>query len=246
MTNSDIRGILLDIEGTTSPVSYVFDVLFPFARSHAERFLAENWQGSETRHALQLMARDVGYASSTEWLAEMPEEEQRTIVLNELKRLMDSDVKATGLKELQGLIWAEGYAGGLLQSEVFEDVPSTLRRWTSDGFDVRIYSSGSTGAQKVFFRHTNHGDLTACLSGYYDTLTGPKREPLSYERIAADFALPPSRIVFFSDVTAELDAARAAGMNAVLVLRPGNQPVDIGDHKTISSFAELHEFSKLA
>ena len=122
---------------------------------------------------------------------------------------MDGDVKATGLKELQGLIWQEGYAAGRLQSHVYPDVPPALRRWAEAGLDLRIYSSGSVAAQKVFFAHTEAGDLLGLFRGHYDTTTGPKREAESYRRIAADMKMPPSAILFLSDV--RTGAGRGAG-----------------------------------
>ena len=138
---------------------------------------------------------------------------------------MDGDVKATGLKELQGLIWQEGYAAGRLTSHVYPDVPPALRRWAEQGLDLRIFSSGSVAAQKVFFAHTDAGDLLPLFHGHYDTTTGPKREAESYRRIAADMKLPTSAILFLSDVVQELDAAAEAGCERPWSVRPGNAPI---------------------
>ena len=154
-------------------------------------------------------------------------------------RLMDADVKATGLKELQGLIWQEGYAAGQLRSHVYPDVPSALRRWSEAGLDLRIFSSGSIAAQKVFFAHTEAGDLLSLFRGHYDTTSGPKREADSYRRIAADMKMPPSAILFLSDVTQELDAATAAGMRTALVVRPGNAPAAGHRHPVVTDFGEI-------
>src|SRR5690606_14925896 len=118
---------------------------------------------------------------------------------------------------------------GELKSEFFDDVPQSLERWKNAGLDVRVYSSGSVVAQKIFFARSNFGDLQRFISGWYDTTTGPKREPESYRKIARDVRLPAEKILFLSDVVAELDAAREAGMRTGLMLRPGNEPVD-GDH----------------
>src|SRR5262249_37415562 len=134
--------------------------------------------------------------------------------------LMDSDAKATGLKALQGLIWQSGFESGEMKAHVYEDVPLALAAWNAAGKDVRIYSSGGVQAQKLFFGYTIAGDLLLQFRGHYDTTTGPKKEAESYRMIAADFGLPPDEILFLSDIVAELDAARAAGMQTGLVVRP--------------------------
>lgn len=224
-----VRGILLDIEGTTSALDYVHQTLFPYARAEVEGFLQRRGERADVVAACAQIARDAGAGTLT-----------RAEVLAEVYRLMDGDVKATGLKELQGLIWAEGYAAGRLQSHVYPDVPPALERWTGQGIDVRIYSSGSITAQKVFFAHTEAGDLNRYLRGNYDTTTGPKRAAGSYTKIAADYGLSAAEILFLSDVVAELDAARTAGMQTGLVLRPGNAPVAPGH-----GHPEWHDFAAL-
>ena len=153
---------------------------------------------------------------------------------------MDADAKATGLKELQGLIWREGYDAGRLKSHVYPDAPPALRRWAEQGLDLRIYSSGSIGAQKVFFAHTDAGDLLGLFRGHYDTTTGPKREAESYRRIAADMQMPPSTILFLSDTRQELDAAAESGMRTALVVRPGNAPVTAGHgYPIVTDFGQV-------
>lgn len=257
MKVENLRGVLLDIEGTTSPVSYVFDVLFPFARRHAGDYLRDHWSESSCRHALELMAKDAGFDSLEKWLAGSsctgspfadspfmgsPDTwnfEAAAIVLAEVERLMDGDIKATGLKELQGLIWKIGYGSGQLVSLVFEDVPVCIEAWRDAGLNVSIYSSGSVGAQKTFFAHTKCGDLTRKLVQYFDTTSGGKRDAQSYQTIAAALQIEPSQILFLSDIVAELDAARAAGMKTALVLRDGNAPQKNSGHPEIQSFQEL-------
>jgi enolase-phosphatase E1 len=153
---------------------------------------------------------------------------------------MNRDIKETSLKALQGMIWRGGYETGEIVAHVFDDVPPALAQWADGGIDVRIYSSGSNEAQKLFFAHTAAGDLTRHLRGHYDTTTGPKREAASYAAIAADMELEPRQVLFVSDVGAELDAARAAGMATALAVRPGNrEPGGLYDHEAISSFAEI-------
>jgi len=154
--------------------------------------------------------------------------------------LMNRDVKDTSLKALQGMIWRSGFESGQIVAHVFDDVPPSLATWADAGINVRIYSSGSIEAQQLFFRHTSFGDLTPSLRGYYDTTTGPKREASSYEKIAVDMGLAPRQVLFVSDIGAELDAARAAGMQTALAVRPGNRDADgLFDHPSVTSFAEI-------
>lgn len=218
------RGILLDIEGTTSSIRFVYDQMFPLVRHELDRFLSEHYGTAELQGALDLMARDLGHASADRWLGSAEGPARLQAVADEVRRQMDADLKATGLKRLQGLIWRRAFEEGRLKSHVFEDVPGALRRWRERGYDVRIYSSGSVQAQQLFFRHTEYGDLSGWIGGYYDTTIGSKRQPGSYERIAGDFALPPDKILFVSDVVAELDAASQAGLVVALCCRPGNPP----------------------
>jgi enolase-phosphatase E1 len=240
MMPANVRGVLLDIEGTTSSVSYVYEVLFAFAREHLDVFLREQWDAPGTLQALNQLARDAGSTSFADWTSGDSPADSSQRVRNEVLRLMADDVKSTGLKQLQGLIWRAGFDSGQLRSHVFPDVPAALGTWVDRGLDVRIYSSGSVVAQRLFFAHTELGDLSQLLRGYYDTTTGAKREPSSYHRIAEDTGLPPAGIIFLSDVVPELDAAREAGFETRLVVRPGNAPVPPGHrHAAIRSFAEL-------
>jgi len=249
MPSFSIRGILLDIEGTTSSVSYVYDVMFPFAQVGLDQYLKQHWTDQACAEACDQIARDAGHASLDAWAMQRDPLE---IVRAEVLRLMDADIKATGLKQLQGLIWQAGFEGGELRAHVYEDVPPGLARWQSAGIDMRIYSSGSVHAQRLFFGHVDwgaghadpgngrEGDLLPYFSGHYDTTTGPKREEASYARIAADWQLPAADILFASDIRAELDAARRAGLQTVLVCRPGNAKVDDpGTHPVITDFGEI-------
>ncbi len=234
------RGILLDIEGTTSSVRFVYDVLFPFARRHLISFLAGHWNEPEVQAACEQIARDAEARTLAAWTAGTGADGTRQQVIAEVERLMDADAKATGLKELQGLIWREGYASGRLCSHVYDDVPPALRQWQESGKTVCIYSSGSVRAQKLFFAHTEHGDLTPLLAGYYDTTTGPKKEAASYVAIARDMAIDAGEILFCSDVLAELDAAAGAGMQTALAVRPDNAQVSPQQrHPMITSFREI-------
>ena len=169
-----------------------------------------------------------------------PYAEQAEVVA-EVTRLMNADAKTTGLKHLQGLIWKGGFESGELKAHVFDDVAPALRTWRQNGVGIRIYSSGSVAAQKLFFGHTEVGDLLELFDGHYDTTTGPKREAASYRAIAKQWPLPAAQIVFLSDVPEELDAAGAAGMQTVLCRRPGNADVpDDVAHPVIESFTDVN------
>ncbi len=238
MKLQSIESVLLDIEGTVSPVSFVYDVLFPFARERASDFLNNHWDEPDTQKSLEYMAKDAGFETAASWFeakAGSPQE----IVLAEVNRLMDADIKATGLKELQGVIWKTGYAKGLLTSELFDDVPDALQSWSQTGFDVSIYSSGSIGAQKTFFAHTKYGDMTKFLNSHFDTTSGGKKHSESYETIGNKLGIKLENIVFLSDIVDELDAASKAGLKTALVVRKGNAPQPDSTHTSIKSLAEL-------
>jgi enolase-phosphatase E1 len=225
------RVILLDIEGTTSSIEYVYDVLFPYVRSALPGYLDAHWNDADVQTACKKIAAETQRADFSV---------TKDSILAEVFRLMDGDVKSTGLKELQGLVSRAGYEDGSLRAHFYADVPAALERWTKAGVRCCVYSSGSIEAQKNFYCYADAGDLSKYISGNFDTTTGPKRERASYAAIAAALQIAPNEILFCSDVLAELDAARAAGMQTVLVVRPGNKPVDAGHaHRAIRSFAEL-------
>jgi enolase-phosphatase E1 len=232
---NDVRAILLDIEGTTTPIEFVHQVLFPYARARVREHLGP---------------RDV-VVLREEYRAEAPAEDlpvwnpadETASAEAYVYWLMDRDRKSTGLKALQGRIWEAGYRAGELQGkgEVYPDVRPALARWRDAGKTIAIFSSGSVQAQRNLFANTTDGDLSPFLSGYFDTTTGPKREPPSYRRIAAELRRAPEEVLFVSDVAAELDAARAAGMRTALCVRGSEAPPvgPAGDHPRIRSFAEL-------
>ncbi len=238
MTAFEVQVILLDIEGTVSPLAYVHEVMFPYVRTHAATFLVRRWQDDAVRAALEQMARDEGTANVAAWCANGSD--VCGFVVAEIERLMAADAKKTGLKVLQGLMWEEAFQSGQLRSELFADVEPALREWTRAGRTLCLYSSGSVHAQKLFFANTSDGDLTALFTGYYDTVSGSKREAASYRTIASAEGVATSAVLFISDLVAELDAAREAGMNTALAIRPGNPTASANDHPTISSLNDLH------
>ncbi len=225
--------ILTDIEGTTTSIAFVHDVLFPYAAARLERTCG---QADPAPGLLEALARlRAEHAQETAAAPPPPFGDGAPYA----RWLMEQDRKSTGLKLLQGLIWDEGYARGEIRGHVYPDVPPALAAWRNEGRRLRVFSSGSVHAQKLLFGHSDHGDLTPFFEGYHDTRTGPKQDPASYTTIAAAFALPPGEILFLSDVTPELDAASRAGYRTGLLVRPGNRPAEPGDHPVYVSFAEI-------
>jgi enolase-phosphatase E1 len=234
------HAILLDIEGTTSSISFVYDEMFPFVRRELTPFLGQHWESEDVRDACDVIAADAGHTSLNAWRGAANDTAAQQLVREEVIRLMDGDIKATGLKQLQGLIWRSGFESGELKAHLYDDVPLALQAWHAAGMDVRIYSSGSIAAQLLFFGHTIAGDLLPLLKGHYDTTTGPKKESASYTGIAREFGRQPADILFLSDVVAELTAASLAGMQTGLCLRPGNaEPPADHDFATIRDFGEI-------
>ena len=214
-------GILLDIEGTTTPIAFVHDVLFTYARDHVRDYLVQH--STEIANDISQLREEHNRDASSG--AEPPS------LTNDLDSiaayvdwLIDRDRKSTGLKSLQGKIWREGYTNGTLKAQVFSDVRPAFERWHKAGLRISIFSSGSALAQQLLFAHTEDGDLTTFITDYFDTNIGAKGDAESYNRIASNMQLQPHEILFISDVVTELDAARAAGMETRLSIRPGNQP----------------------
>ena len=229
------RVFLCDVEGTVAPLSLVSEQLFPYARKHLADYLKQNLMRSDVQEDLKLLAEENRAEQSDDCPTRGIE------IRNELYArayplwLMDCDRKSTALKSLQGKIWKAGFESGELKGTLFADVPEAFRRWSQQG-RVAIYSSGSVAAQKLLFRYSTYGDLTSLITDYFDTRTGPKSEKESYSEIARQMDIPPAEVIFFSDVVRELDAAREAGCQTRLVVRPGNAPVgDAHEHAQVES-----------
>jgi len=220
---ANISGILLDIEGTTTPIAFVHEVLLAdIARLREEH-------GADLKQGLEPPA----------WVDGPPEVEIDSIT-EYVRWLIERDRKSTGLKSLQGKIWKDGYLDGTLKAQVFADVPRALKRWHDAGLKISIFSSGSALAQRLLFAHTEAGDLTSYVDNYFDTTNGSKTNVESYRRIVSGLGLRAEEILFVSDVVGELDAARAAGMQTLLCIRPGNQIQSLSQqHQIIQSFDEL-------
>jgi len=207
-----IRAIVTDIEGTTSSLSFVKDVLFPYARSHLPAFIRQHLHEPTIRAQLVAVADAAG----------RPLDDDEAIA--QLIRWIDEDRKITPLKALQGMVWEAGYRNGDFQGHVYDDAVQYLRTWKANGIALYVFSSGSVQAQKLLFAHTAHGDLTPLFSGYFDTRIGAKREPAAYAHIAQAIDLPPASILFLSDIREELDAATQSGFHTAWLIRDGEIP----------------------
>jgi enolase-phosphatase E1 len=232
--SKEIGAVLTDIEGTTTSISFVYDVLFPYAAARLDDYCGRPDPDSELAAALSRLRQDYD-AEITQGAALAPYGNGADYA----RRLMAEDRKSTGLKLLQGVIWEEGYLSGTIQGHVFPDVPEALASWRAAGRRLRVFSSGSVHAQKLLFGHTAYGDLTPLFEGFHDTTTGPKREASAYAAIAAAYGLPAGEILYLSDVREELDAAAAAGMHTGLLVRPGNRPAEPGGHAQYGDFGAV-------
>lgn len=206
------RTILTDIEGTVGSISFVKEVLFPYSRRELPRFVREKGDDPEIRHWLDAVAAENGGIC------------QDAMIVETLQGWIDSDRKHTALKALQGLLWADGYASRAFKAHVYADAVTAMRRWQADGHPLAVYSSGSVAAQELFFRNTDDGDLLSLFDAFFDTQTGPKRDAGSYARIASELGRKPADVMFLSDLVAELDAAREAGLRTVLIDRREDYP----------------------
>jgi enolase-phosphatase E1 len=222
---SQIRVILLDIEGTTTPVEFVYQTLFPYANRKLESFLREHFQDPEIQSLIQdLRAQhDLDERNGLEppGLLDNIEEARVRSSVSYAQWLIARDSKCTPLKSLQGKIWQQGFASGELRGEVFPDVPIAFERWRRQKKTICTYSSGSVLAQQLLFRTTASGDLTSYISAFFDTRVGPKTEGESYKKIAASFSYAPHLFFFVSDAVKEIEAAQSVGMQAIFCERDG-------------------------
>lgn len=240
-----VRLVLLDIEGTTTPIAFVHEVLFPFALARLADWLSRHGGTDGRRDVVEtLRAEHAADRARGEAVPDWPRDGTSRIDDEAAVAygvwLMDRDRKSPALKKWQGLIWEEGYQAGLLHGEVYPDVPPAIRGWRARGVDVAIYSSGSELAQRRLFASTSHGDLTPLFSGFFDTAVGPKLEAASYRRIVSALAHEPASTLFVSDVTRELRAAEAAGCQTRLCIRPGNViQTDADRYTSVTSLAAI-------
>lgn len=226
------RAVLTDIEGTTSSISFIKDVLFPYARDALPGFVARHGKEEEVRRWLDVVATENGSICSD------------AVIVETLQGWIDQDRKHTALKALQGMIWEAGYRNAEFAAPIYADAASALRQWHDSGLPLYVYSSGSVPAQKLFFGHSDAGDLAPLFSDWFDTEVGGKREAGSYARIVERIGVEPGEILFLSDVVEELDAAAIAGMRTVLVDRREDYPLAregeaAHGHPRVTSFADI-------
>lgn len=222
-----IKAIVTDIEGTTSSILFVKDVLFPYARANLAGYLQKHQHEPQVKTLLDDVCKEVG--------AELTLEQ----TIAQLIQWIDEDKKVTPLKSLQGLIWEAGYRQGDFKGHLYADAAANLKVWKEAGLDLYIYSSGSVYAQKLLFGHTEYGDLTPLFSGYFDTHIGGKKEKQSYDHIAAELGLPASELLFLSDIKEELDAAKAAGFQTIWLVRD-SAPDPQAEHRQVGSFDRIN------
>ncbi|KAJ9463426.1 Enolase-phosphatase E1 [Diplonema papillatum] len=244
------RAVVTDIEGTTTPIPFVSTVLFPYSDARFEEYVRKHYS-SLSAIITTLRAQAVADRAANPPVAAPPIREEGTdaeIIADVVANLLynsKANRKVTPLKELQGMIWKEGYASGALVSQIYEDVPRAFRRWKAQGRRVYIYSSGSVAAQKLLFSGGSEGSLLGSIDGHFDTTTGHKQEVASYAAIAKEIGEKPADVLFLTDIVGEAVAARSAGMTAMLLLRPDNNLFSPDDQPAAASFLQLLDFDDL-
>jgi len=248
---ANISTLVLDIEGTTTPITFVKDILFPYIKEHLEDHLSAHWEEDECKQDVHLLKKQIEEDIRQHRACPVHELDQ-TVHTDEEKAIrevmeivlwqMASDRKTTALKQLQGHMWRAAYAAGRIRGEVYQDVVPSIRRWRHQGLKVYIYSSGSVEAQKLLFGYSVEGDVLDLFDGHFDTNIGAKVESKSYERIAERIGCQPEEITFLTDVTREAKAAEDAGLNVVVVVRQGNMELteeEKAHYNLITSFSQL-------
>ncbi|KAG6399947.1 hypothetical protein SASPL_141433 [Salvia splendens] len=241
------RCIVLDIEGTTTPISFVTDVLFPYARDNVGKHLELTYDTAETQDDIELLRAQVVEDVVKNVVGAVPipthgdREEVIASVVANVQAMIKADRKITSLKQLQGHIWRTGFWSNEIEAVVYDDVPEALEKWHAMGLKVYVYSSGSRLAQRLIFGNTNYGDLRKYLCGFFDTTIGNKKEKKSYQEIWESLGVDdPSQILFVTDVYQEAIAAKAAGLEVIISIRPGNGPLpENHGFQTTNSLSEI-------
>ncbi|XP_028661216.1 enolase-phosphatase E1 [Erpetoichthys calabaricus] len=251
MAKPDVNIFLLDIEGTTTPISFVKDILFPYVKDNVQDYLIAHWEEDECKQDVYLLKKQAeedsrqhraGPVHCLDESVHTDEEKAIQEVVDNVLWQMAEDRKTTALKQLQGHMWRAAYAAGKIKGEVYEDVAPAIQTWRQLGMKVYIYSSGSVEAQKLLFANSTEGNLLDLFDGYFDTNIGAKVESKSYKRIAESIGCLPSNILFLTDLTREARAAEEAGVNVTVVVRPGNSELteeEKSHFQLITSFNEL-------
>ncbi|GFO35243.1 enolase-phosphatase e1 [Plakobranchus ocellatus] len=244
-----IRSIIVDIEGTTTPISFVKDKLFPYVTENLEKWLQSNFDNAEVQKSISAL-RDQATKEKDEQVenvvlipcGDASKDDVVKAVCDNVKCQMDADRKTTELKTLQGLIWKDAYESKQVKGELFEDVAPMLKMLAEEGFQLYVYSSGSIEAQKLLFANSSHGDLTEVFSGYFSLNIGSKTDSASYKKIACEIGHEAKEILFLTDMPSEAEAAVTAGMRSALLIRPGN--AELTD-ENLQKFACIERFDEL-
>ncbi|XP_073493118.1 enolase-phosphatase E1 [Phyllobates terribilis] len=250
MVPPSVTVILLDIEGTTTPITFVKDILFPYIQDNVEEYLQNHWHEEECQEDVQQLRLQAEKDSGLKGFVPIPSNAEREAELLVIKGVVDNvcwqmsqDRKTTALKQLQGHMWRSAYATGKVKGEVYDDVVPALKKWKEAGLKLYIFSSGSVEAQKLLFRYSIEGDLLELFHGHFDTTVGSKMESESYKRIADTIGCSTENILFLTDITMEADAAREAGVHVAIAVRPGNAALtdeEKSKFHLISSFHQLN------
>lgn len=222
-----IRAIVTDIEGTTSDIRFVHEVLFPYAREHLVEFIHRHQHEESVIRVLDSLRQEI----------EQPQADAEQLI-HVLFGFMDEDRKSTALKELQGMIWRDGFIQGKFTGHLYPDVKPALQRWKEQGIALYVYSSGSVSAQRLLFGYSDEGDVTPLFSGYFDTRVGAKREVGAYQQIASQTGWPASELLFLSDIHQELDAAKQAGWQTIQLIRGPSDEMSV--HHQVASFDHIY------
>ncbi|KAG8454345.1 hypothetical protein GDO86_000833 [Hymenochirus boettgeri] len=247
---SGVSNILVDIEGTTTPITFVKDVLFPFIKDNIKKYLIEHWKENEFQEDVAQLRKQAekdshlhGFVPIPSHVSENDTEKVIQAVVENVQWQMSSDRKTTALKQLQGHMWRSAYATGQIKGEVYKDVVPAVQQWKNLGMKLYIYSSGSVEAQKLLFGYSIEGDLLKLFDGHFDTTVGHKVESESYKNIADRVGCPSENILFLTDVVREAHAAKKAGLHVALVVRPGNEALtdeDKSNFHLVTSFDQIH------
>lgn len=248
---ANTSALLLDIEGTTTPITFVKDILFPYIKEHLEDYLSAHWEEDECKQDVHLLKKQIEEdmkqhracpVHTVDQTVHTDEEKAIREVVDNVLWQMAADRKSTALKQLQGHMWRTAYTSGRIKGQVYKDVIPAIRRWRGQGLKVYIYSSGSVEAQKLLFEYSVEGDVLELFDGHFDTNIGAKVDSKSYASIAERIGCRAEEITFLTDVTREAKAAVDAGVNVVLVVRPGNMELTDEErvhYNLISSFSQL-------
>ena len=229
VTFANVKAIVTDIEGTTSSISFVKDVLFPYAADHMQSFIEQNMEDPDVSKQLDSLSQEQGI-----------DRQDTAALIQQLLTWINEDVKATPLKALQGLIWETGYKNGDYKAHMYEDATHQLKAWHGAGIPLYVYSSGSVYAQKLFFGYSEAGNLLPLFDGHFDTNIGHKQETESYKAIQLFLDIPVNELLFLSDIEAELDAAKTAGYQTCHVIRDESIELDTSGHSAVRHFDDIH------